>query len=437
MKREDYRQFITLGKWFILAALIGPATALLVWGFRKSLDALVDLTPRIFPFAPYLTPLLGALLVGTLILRSFPGAGGEGTPSYLLAINRDRGKISLADTILKIPASLISLGFHGSGGIVGPLARIGSGVGSHLAKGVFRLLGISERDILRTATICGFSGTISAIFHSPIGGGIFATEILFRDTMRYSELFPSILTGATAYVTSAFLLGESPVFSITAPAAPPAGHVYFWLPVIAAAAGAIGMIFITTFERSNFLFRRLKRGQPSSTIAAGMILSLIWLAGARWGLNISSGLFHLLSAGDMTGIAGLGFTPAHISLALLSVLFIKILATVITVRSGMSGGFTGPMLIVGLASGALAASLVGVEPGSPAYFLFLSCSLSAVLGATLNVPLAAIILTINLFGSSYTLSASTGSILAFILFKNRTIYEYSISRWAVPEKDEY
>ena len=88
----------------------------------------------------------------------------------------------------------------------------------------------------------------------------------------------------------------------------------------------------------------------------------------------------------------------------------------------MSGGFTGPLIIIGLGSGALLASLAGFEPESPEYYVFLACGLPAALGAALNIPIAAIIITIKIFGISYSLPAIMSGVLAFLLYKARTIY---------------
>ena len=54
----------------------------------------------------------------------------------------------------------------------------------------------------------------------------------------------------------------------------------------------------------------------------------------------------------------------------------------------------------------------------------MACGMAALLSTTLNIPLAAIALTITVFGTSYILPAVTGSSIAFILFKGNTVYTY-------------
>ncbi|HSG29828.1 MAG TPA: chloride channel protein, partial [Candidatus Krumholzibacterium sp.] len=429
MDVHDYRQFGRLWKWILVSLVIGPATALTVAGFDRALDALAGITPGIFASAPYLLPIAGAVATGLLILRFAPGAGGEGIPRYLIAVNRDHGRISARDTFLKIPATLVTLGTYGCGGIVGPLSRIGAGIGSHVTGLVFRIFHISDEGIPRIAAICGVSGIISSIFHAPVAGGIFAVEILCSDAMRYSDIFPSIMTGCTAYITSAMIIGDAPVFSIAAPAAPAEASAYLWLPLVAVAAGAAGLVFIVTFERISRFMKRIPLGQPGPALVSGLALGILWLAGFRWVLGTSPHLFDALATGDLAVMAEEVPHAGGAALLILIVMIVKIVGTSITIGGGLSAGFTGPMLLTGLSSGALIAALAGADMGGPTYYMLMACSTAAVLGAALNVPVAAILLVTGIFGRDYFLAAAIGATLAFVIYKDRTIYEYSISRW--------
>lgn len=436
MSEERLAQYAVFGKWLLIALVTGPVCALTVYGFVFLLDLIIDFTPSIISAAPFLTPLLGGILVGVLVLHRFPGAGGDGIPSYLTAVNRNMGRISAVDTFLKIPATLLTLGFHGSGGIVGPLARIGAGLGNITTRAIFRLFHIHERGSLRIATICGVSAVVSTIFHAPLGGGIFAAEILARNSMHYSDLFPSVLTGCAAYITSAFILGQEPVFTIGAPAAPPPSSFYAWLPVTALVAGVISIFFVIVHEKTDTVMKKIPGGRISAAAAAGLALSLLWLMRVRWSLGLSHVLFGSLLTGKLSGLSVAILDAEKISLLIFSVIMIKIFATSITIGGGMSAGFTAPMIIVGLGSGALIASITGTPAGSPEYYLLMACGMSAVLGAALNIPIAAIIITTRLFGPDYVLASATGGILAFIVFKRRTLYEYSLTPWLSDLDDE-
>lgn len=419
------QSFVLLARWIVIALVTGVCSAVIVALFNDALEWLIAAAPGHIPRAPFVLPLIGAVIVGTLILRRVPGAGGEGIPSYLRSVNAGTGRLNIAATILKFPATIITLGSHCSGGIVGPLARICAGVGSSTTILLGRIVKLHGEEDIRISAICGVSGAVSAIFHAPIGGGFFAAEILRKESLRYSDLFPSILTGGIAYAASRHLLGREPIFRVTAPAFRMNGALALWLLLVAVVAGAFGVLFIVAFEKTSRAFRRLPFGQPGRAAIAGILVSVTWLLHARWTLSTSMPFFFAVAGGDAASVVSHPFLRDHVSLFLILLLFIKIAVTSLTVGSGMSGGFTGPLIILGMGSGALMSSLSGFGPGTPAYYSCIACGVAAILGAAMNIPIAAIIITVRVFGAHYALPAIIGGILAFFVFKSRTIYEYS------------
>src|SRR5690606_39361716 len=64
-----------------------------------------------------------------------------------------------------------------------------------------RLLRLSPADRRRLA-ICGIGAGFTAVFGTPLGGAIFAIEVLFGGAVLYDILFPSLVAGFTAYQVS-------------------------------------------------------------------------------------------------------------------------------------------------------------------------------------------------------------------------------------------
>ncbi|MCD6379795.1 chloride channel protein, partial [bacterium] len=122
----------------------------------------------------------------------------------------------------------------------------------------------------------------------------------------------------------------------------------------------------------------------------------------------------------------------NIPLLIVSFLILKIAVTSLTVGSGMSGGLTGPLLIIGSGFGALLCSITGIDPGSAAYYAILVCSISGILASALNIPIASILLATAMFGHSYIIPAILGSVLPFLLFKKKTMFKY----YETDEKEE-
>ncbi|MGM0484706.1 MAG: chloride channel protein, partial [Candidatus Krumholzibacteriota bacterium] len=139
----------------VIAVAAGITGAGLLKLFMKALDYLSARTAAVTVLPGFLVPVAGAALTGLVILRYFPGAGGDGTNSYIEAVNDGSGSFRGADTFMKIPATLITLGFYGSGGIVGTLSRIGAGLTSALCTRCVSLLRIRQEETFRIAAVCG------------------------------------------------------------------------------------------------------------------------------------------------------------------------------------------------------------------------------------------------------------------------------------------
>lgn len=416
---------LQIPRWILIAAVSGISGAVVVYLFTASLGWVSAKTPHIMPGATFILPVLGALAAGVLILRRVPSAGGEGMPSVLLAVRRGDGRLDAAGTVLKFPATLLSLGFYASGGIVGPLARMGAGTSSLLVERILRPAGLDAEETLRIAAICGVSGAVSSIFHSPLGAGIMAAEILRREDMPYTYLFPSILAGAAAFITHSMVLNGAAVFTVDAPAARMGAKALLWLPLVALAAGSVGMLFILAFESVARRLHRIPAPQPAMALVGAALVALLLAAGAGWASSTSMPFFNHITHIGEGGALLQPFLEKHITAFAALFITAKMLSTSLTVGSGMSAGFTGPLIIMGAACGTLLASAAGIAVQSPAYYGFLACGISAILGAAVNIPIAAIIITTSMFGAHYVIPALTGGILSFLVFKSRNVYEYS------------
>jgi CIC family chloride channel protein len=318
---------------------------------------------------------------------------------------------------------LITLGFYGSGGIVGPLASICSGLTAALYGRFARPMRENTGIDLRMAAICGAGAAVSAIFHSPIGGGFFAAEVLKKDSIHYADLIPATLSGLFAHYASAVLLKQEPVFRIYAPDTSFSVGMIPWFLLVAAVTGLIGLLFIKTFDLALAGFRRIPYRQPAAACIGGAVVGLIWFFKRADALNISLPLYRRITTGDLSAWSLPAGFMGYVGVSIAVVLLLKITATSATIGSGLSGGFVGPCVILGVGSGALIYSILGFPIGDPEYFGFMACGMAAMLCAVLNIPIAAILLTVSLFGYRYILPITTGGLLAFILFKGSFLYE--------------
>ncbi|MDD2336136.1 MAG: chloride channel protein [Geobacteraceae bacterium] len=146
------------------------------------------------PWGPFviLVPVVGAVGVAFLVKNFAPEAKGHGVPEVMDAIHYQKGTIRPVVAVIKSLASALSIGSGGSVGREGPIIQIGSAFGSTVGK----LLRMSpyERIILIAA---GAGGGIAATFNTPVGGMLFAVELLLQE-VSVKTLVPVAVSTVTA-----------------------------------------------------------------------------------------------------------------------------------------------------------------------------------------------------------------------------------------------
>ncbi|MCD6379053.1 chloride channel protein, partial [bacterium] len=298
MEKEHKKSIHEFLGILVISALAGINGSVIVAIFTLTLEFITKYVTRVPRVPGFLFPIAGTLIVGFFILRYFSDTSYDGTFSYIHTVNHKQGKFSTPDTLMKIPATLLTLGCLGSGGIVGPLSRIGAGISSQICSSVLKAFKIKYYEALRTAAICGMSGIISAIFYSPIGGAFFAVEILSKKSLKYSDLFPSILAGCVAVITSRSL-GQNPVFTVSTPPAANNLYILMLLPLAGVMSGAAGLLFITTFDKTQKAFKNIPFKQPLPVLIAGIIITTLLFFGGREVLGTSMPLFRSFADGKL------------------------------------------------------------------------------------------------------------------------------------------
>jgi H+/Cl- antiporter ClcA len=413
---------------FISAAIAGFVGTATVYIFIK-LYTLIQYGFTFIPELPLLAyPLIGAFATAAIIYRIEPKSMGEGIPSYLEGINEGGGHLPFRETFFKFWAALFTLSTFGNGGFIGPVGRVSAGIMSSLGK--LAAPHLKRKNFLSLYTICGLSSAVAALLGSPIGAGIFAVEIIQKEDMKYRDLFPSILSSGFS-VYFARVIGLKPVFSINSIHKVFDVQIIPWIFLIALVAGATGFGYIKLYEKISRLFHRDHNHRNSLIILKAVLGSLVaGLIALLINVNIhgaSKGLFEAIFAFDAAGLYGNlpDFLPLF--LVLLIVLIMKALANCFTVGAGLSAGFTGPAMLIGLLIGGIFVSLAGIEPGTPDFYAFLAAGFAGMLSSTMNTPIATAIITLELFGFAYSLPAGIASIIGFQVNRSNTLYDFATS----------
>ena len=206
-------------------------------------------------------------------------------------------------------------------------------------------------------------------------------------------------------------------------------HPELLLPVllIAAVTGISGRAYSAFY---GFVARVSRREQKAGVLAKVLVGTLV-AAGVSWLVNpgimgTSENLIADLASGRSTTIYG--NLPPSVPLAAILVVLaaLKMTANSITVGSGLSGGFTGPAAIIGMLLGRAVGELIGAPAGSLEYHAMVAAGFTGMLASTLNVPIAAAIIAIEVFGIQHGVASGLTAVLAFQLNRRATIYDSSL-----------
>jgi H+/Cl- antiporter ClcA len=184
-----------------------------------------------------------------------------------------------------------------------------------------------------------------------------------------------------------------------------------------------GGLYNITYKKISTLFRR-SQGLIIPKVLTGSFLafSLAYLVNPLL-LGTSRGIFSALSRGELSVIFANLPTLGHGALALLIIVAVKVLSNCLTVGSGMNAGFTGPALLTGMLLGASASLFLGLEVGSATYHAFLAAGFAGMLASTVNVPLAAAVLAVEVFGLSYSFPSGLSAIIGFQMMRSSFLYD--------------
>ena len=290
-----------------------------------------------------LGPVVGAIVVATLIRFRAPEARGAGVPEVMDAIYYKRGIIRPVVAGVKALAASISIGSGASIGREGPIIQIGSAFGSTLGQ-VFR---VAEWQRM-TLIACGAAGGIAATFNTPIGGLLYAVELIMPE-ISARTLIPVALSSGGATFVSRIFLGNHPAFDLptlsfiegglTSPALW-AAYLVFGLVL-----GLWSAFFIRALYGTEDLLDKVPGGYIFRHAASMLLVGAMMYLMLRY-----TGHYYVQGVGYATIQDILGGQLA-IGWFLLLLVVLKLVATALSLGSGGSGGIFSPTIFMGACFG--------------------------------------------------------------------------------------
>ncbi len=422
------------GRWMVYAVAIGAITGFGAILFHMVLDQVSDFFMKsLAGFYPpvaggeggvirpdgaevkrwvlLLLPAAGGLLAGWIIFRWAPEAEGHGTDAVIHSFHHLKGRIRLRVPFVKAVSSILTIGTGGSAGREGPVAQIGAGIGSYVATRL-KLRNYERRIML----LAGAAGGIGSIFKSPLGGAIFAVEVLYRDDFESEALIPAIISSIVAYSIFCSYNGWGPLF--TTP-----GFVFdnpitlLFYAVLGLACALLGVVYIKSFYGiRDRIFRPIPVPPHLKPAIGGLLLGFL----AFYFPQVLAGGYGWIQM-SLNGKLAVGL--------MLTLCFVKILGTSFTISSGGSGGVFAPSLYIGAMLGGVVGQVshqifpdIITQPTS-----FVLVGMGAFFAGAANVPISALIM-VSEMARNYQLLAPMMlvSAIVYLFTKRWTIYERQV-----------
>ncbi|RZK65503.1 MAG: chloride channel protein, partial [Pedobacter sp.] len=380
----------------------------------------------------FIFPMIGILLTVLYIKYFIRKSKFEtGLTPLLYAISKKSSRVEAHNIYSQIITAAVTVGFGGSTGLEAPIVTSGSAIGSNLA----RILGLSYREITMLVA-CGAAAGIAGAFNSPVAGIVFAIEILLPE-FTIPAFIPLLLSAATAAVVARIFYTQQLFFLVTEGWQINALFYYVLL------AGLIGL-FSIYFTKANYavkgLFYKIKHPYTKVIIGGLMLGALVFLFPTLYGEGYIT-IKGLLKGDYLTVINNSIFSdysniPAVVILFTIVTIFMKSIATLVTLGAGGNGGTFAPSLIMGGLIGFIFAYMVNLSGIAHLNVSnFIVAGMAAALGAIMHAPLTGIFLIAEITGG-YILMVPLMITTAISYAINRSAQKHSIYTKVLADKGE-
>ena len=391
--RASIQYVIAFLRWTLTGVLIGGLCGLVGAVFAMAVEGATHLRQH-HDFLLYLLPLGGLAIAGLYRLMKLPLSLGT---DEIITTVRTQGRVP----VLMAPAIFLSTTLThllgGSAGREGAALQLGGSLGAAVGD-----LTHPKADSRRIFELCGMAALFAALFGTPLTAAIFVLEIIEVGRINYRAILPCMVSAVTAALV-AKLVGapEEPWFLASGLQAVDALSALQALGVgVACAVAAI--IFCSAMHVCIKGFRYAVKNDFLRIALGGVVVVLMSLALGTQDYN--GGGMHVIFA----ALAGEASPWAPL---------LKLLFTAVTLSAGFKGGEIVPSFFIGSTLGCAAAGLVGMSPTLGA-----ALGLVGVFCGVTNAPLAAMLLSIELFGAEYLPLFGITAAVSFMLSGHFSLY---------------
>ncbi|HME51110.1 MAG TPA: chloride channel protein [Candidatus Lokiarchaeia archaeon] len=420
LHHHDVRRWLVLDVLALVVGILGGFSAILLqWciAWFKTLFfsfILPAISLRIggFNLGYIILPIIGAAIVSPVLTRYAASLKGGGVGSIMESVAYQRAEIAPRTWPLKLLGSAITIGSGGSGGPEGPTIQMGASIGAMLGQW-FHLMPNEKRVLI----VCGVGAGIGSFFNAPLGGTIFAIELLLP-SFEFATTIPAFIAGVAGGAIGNWL--SQPEFllkSITYPAGYSLGE-YGFLAVFGLVLGALGFLWCKFYFKAQKKFARLKVHPALKPVVGALVTGCIIMLIPSLGI-----------AGS--GADGVNFVLSNqlFFLLLLGLGLLKMVTTAATVGSGGSAGLLAPSFYIGcMLGGGFVGFFNFLVPGAiDNVVIYYMLGMGAFFTAASQEPIGILILLTEMSGTLATLLPlmvviTPAFIISALLSKGLSIY---------------
>lgn len=352
-------------------------------------------------------PVIGGLAIGILLTNVSAATRQVGVEHVMERLAYHAGRLPWRNAVLQFIGATIAIVSGNSVGREGPSIHVGAASASLLGQWL-RL----PNNSLRILVACGTAAAIAASFNTPIAGVIFAMEVVL---MEYTLVgfTPVIVAAVCATSLTHFVFGGSPI--VEAPSMQMASLLELpYMLLVGLALGCLASLFIIGVR----------------SLREHSVALPLWLR------TTLAGLLTGLCALAAPEVMGIGYDTVELALvgalglsALMLIVTLKLIATTACIGLGVPGGLIGPTVFMGALGGAalgtIGHDLVPQLSATSGFYALLG--MGAMMGATLQAPLAALMAILELTANPNSILPGmmvivTATLTSRVVFGHESIY---------------
>lgn len=334
-----------------------------------------------YPWFNFVIAPLGLCLTTWLTFRFFPGSERSGVPQIKTALEihgdlQQRTKlISFRIMIGKMLLPIMGLFSGASVGFGGPAVHVGASLMAFMGKAVKFPPHYMERGLILAGSSAGFA----AMFSAPLAGIIFAIEEMGR--AMEEQISSLVLTAIVFSGVTAYAILNNHIFFHDKTLVMPFGISWFAIPLCGIIGGLSGGLFSLIIVKGGQVIKKTGISIVLIAFLCGLLIAILGFIskGTTFGSGFHQAHHILEGVGKMDPLF-----PLY-----------KLIATCLTVFSGIPSGIFVPSIAIGSGLGADLGMYIPIAPMSAMILL----TVTAYFSGMLQSPLTSFVLVMELTDS--------------------------------------